>query len=490
MRKSRNNVPDRTPMARGENGNRPAVPLTDRIFTLIQQQIQSGKLPPSSRLPSVRQLAIDHQVSNETAHRAYDKLVAHGYVEPRRGSGFYVKAGSSTGNHPSASHWAQQTDDEYDWRKLLWSDLPYERRPGYGFLPEAWMDRATLSSALRSLTRIPSRALAEYESPRGYLPLRQQLQVKLAEQGIHTQVEQIVTTAGAADALHLVLWSHVNSARNYVLVEDPAPPMHIQRALASGLEIARVARESDGPDIEAMRAICSKHRPRAFLCSSILQNPTSTNLSPHKAFQILKLADEFDFIVIDDDTYGDLLSPVEANLAARLATLDQLKRVIHIGSFSKTVAPGLRVGFIAASPKHIERIALYKSAGPISSTSLSERVIHQILSQGKYRHHCESLRARLLDIRGQAMAQLVGAGCTFDSPPAAGMYLWGSLGDGVDATAMAKIMLDAGYLMAPGIFFTFTEAARSYMRFNIPATFQSPAVGALRDAIRVYRRSR
>lgn len=490
MKKNRLGISSQTSTAQSQRSPGRAPPLTDRIFALFQQQIRDGTLPPRSRLPSIRQLAVEHRISNETAHRAYDKLVAHGYIEPRRGSGFYVKTVAPSDHDSPTSRWAQQTDVEYDWRKLLWSDLPYERRPGYGSLPEAWMDRTALSNALRSLARMPSHTLAEYESPRGYLPLRQQLQIKLAEQGIHTQVEQIVTTAGATEALHLVLWSHINTPRTYVLAEDPAPCMHIQRALASGLEIVHVPRESDGPNIEAMRTVCSEHKPRAFLCSSILQNPTSTSLSPHKAYQILKLADEFDFIIIDDDTYGDLLPPTEANLVTRLATLDQLKRVIHIGSFSKTLASGLRVGFVAASAEHVERIVLYKSAGQIANTTLGERAVHQFLSQGKYRHHCESLRARLLEMREQTMAQLVAIGCTFTEPATAGMYLWGSLGDNVDATLIARTMLDANCLMAPGRFFTSTESMQTYMRFNVPATFRSPAVDVLRDAIRLRRHSR
>jgi DNA-binding transcriptional MocR family regulator len=259
--------------------------------------------------------------------------------------------------------------------------------------------------------------------------------------------------------------------------------MHMQRVLASGLEIVHVLRENDGPDIEAMRTLCNKYKPRAFLCSSILQNPTSTNLSPYKAFQILKLAEEFDFIIIDDDTYGDLLPPTEASLVTRLATLDQLKRVIHIGSFSKTLAPGLRVGFIAASPEHIKRVVLFKAVGLISNSTLDERVVHQFLSQGKYRHHCESLRSRLLDIREQTMAQLAAIGCSFATPETAGMYLWGSLDHKVDAMTVARTMFDTDYLMAPGRFFSLTETFRSYMRFNVAATFQSPAVKALRAAI-------
>jgi DNA-binding transcriptional MocR family regulator len=453
--------------------------LTDRIFSVISQQILNGMLPAGSRLPSVRQLAIEHHVSNETAHRGYDKLVAHGYVAPRRGSGFYVKTAKPPIQDSKLLRWTQGTHTADDWRSLLRSELPYERRPGCGSLPDVWMDQAALSNALRSMGRIHPRALAEYETPRGYLALRQQLQIKLADQGIRALPDQIVTAAGATEALHLVLWSQVNYPGNYVLLEDPGPSMHVQRAMACGLDILHVPRHSDGPDIDVMRAICEKHRPRAFLCSSILQSPTSSSLSPHKAFQILKLADEFNFIIVDDDTYGDLLPLTDASQVTRLATMDQLKRVFHIGSFSKTLAPGLRVGFIAASPEHVERILLFKAAGLISNSTLGERVVYQFLSQGKYRHHCESLRSRLLEIREETKAMLTAAGCSFPTPTCAGMYLWASLGDRINASAIARAMRDQDFLMAPGYLFGGAENTRSSMRFNIPATHNSPALAAL-----------
>jgi DNA-binding transcriptional MocR family regulator len=450
--------------------------LIDQIFGTIRRQIQDGTLPDRSRLPSVRQLAIQYHVSNETAHRAYDKLVAHGCIEPRRGSGFFVKANAPAIGDASTIRWAQQSDDSHDWRSLLECDLPYEKRLGGGSLPSDWLDRTIVSNALRSLARIPSRAIADYENVRGFFPLRQQLQLKLAEHGIHAKPEQIVTTAGAMEALHLILWSQVNTPRAQVLIEEPAPAMHIQRLLAAGLEIERVPRDSDGPNIEVMRDLCAKIRPRAFLCSSILQNPTSSSLSPHKAFQILKLADEFNFIIIDDDTYGDLLPLTDVNPVTRLATLDQLKRVYHIGSFSKTLGAGLRVGFIAASLEHIERITLYKAASMITGTTLGERVVYQILSQGKYRHHCESLRSRLFEIRESTMSQLTEIGCQFPTITSAGMYLWGALGDNIDASDVARAMADRGYMTAPSAYFS---SDRSYMRFNIAAAFRNPGVAAL-----------
>ncbi len=464
------------------------VTLIDQVFHAVQRRIRNGELPPRSRVPSVRELAAQYRISNETAHRAYDKLVAHGYLEPRRGSGFYVLA---TQSPYSESPWLQrslQSDTANDWRSLLHSDLPYERQPGNGALPEAWMDRRLVTSAFRRLTRLPPRAVSEYEAAKGYLPLREQLQLKLAAQGIAARPDQIVITAGAIEALHLILWSRHITHPEFVMIEDPSPPMHIQRAMADGLQVLRVPREANGPSTEAIRELCTKHRPRAFLCSSLLHNPTSMSLTPHRAHQLLTLAEEFDFVVIDDDTYGDLLPPTDLSATVRLATLDQLKRVFHIGSFSKTLGAGLRVGYIAAGLENIERIVLYKAASVISSCTLGQRVVHEILSQGKYRHHCDSLRSRLLEIREATAAQLVGIGCVFTATPSIGMYLWASLGEGVAASAVASAMAERKYLTAPARLFSGADSMSSYMRFNIPATFRSSCIPALNAILRSTRR--
>lgn len=454
--------------------------LIDQVAKAVARRIREGEFPLGSRLPSVRRFARERGVSNETVLRAYDKLVALGYLEPRRGSGFFVKRGGSQPEAPTRQ-WTANIASARRWQQLLRQDASGPS-PGDGVFPDEWMDRNTVLDALRSLNKLPAGALGGYADPQGYLPLRQQLQLKLLEQGIHAQTSQIVTTAGAADALHLVIWSHFYP-REYVAVEDPAPYLCIQRLLASGLEIVRIPRREDGPDIEALQQACERYKLRAFFCSSILQNPTSTNMSPHKAHQILKIADTFDLMIVDDDTYGDLLPAGAAGNVARLATLDQLQRVIHIGSFSKTIAPGLRSGFIAARPSRVERILLYKSVGAIHGPLLNERIVYRILSEGRYRHHCEQLRNRLQDARKDVHAELVAMGCDLPNS-SGGLYLWGAISSNRNADEVADAMAEKGYRMAPGSVFSSSPALWSHMRFNIAALHGSPALAALRECLR------
>lgn len=440
---------------------------TSRSQTLVGQlsgdvirQIHDGVLSLGSRLPSVRRYAKECGVSNETVLRVYDKLVAQGYLEARRGAGFFVVS-----KHPRPEELRSSIPGISELhqirQRLLFGNGSYANLGG-GSLPEEWLEKEDVGLALRQISSFP---LDGYAAPHGYEPLRLQLRQKLLEQGIQAQLPQIITTSGATDALHLAIWANFYP-RDFMLAEEPGPFMQIERMMASGLEIVRVPRQADGPDLNALQAACEKYRPRAFFCSSVLQSPCSTSISPYKAHQILKIAEAFDMLIIDDDTYGDLLPPGSTGNVARLAALDKLERVIHIGSFSKTVAPGLRSGFLAASPAQIERILMYRTAGAIHGPMLTDLFMYHFLAQGGYQKHCEILRSRLDQLRDDVREKLMAIGCQV-SPSSAGMYLWASLGEGVDAKSVALQLASCGILTAPGITFSSDPKYVSHMRFNI-----------------------
>jgi DNA-binding transcriptional MocR family regulator len=163
----------------------------------------------------------------------------------------------------------------------------------------------------------------------------------------------------------------------------------------------------------------------------------------------------------------------------RMATMDQLRRVVYIGSFSKTLASGLRVGYLAASPERIEWILAHKIAANIANSSLSERVVYRLLSQGGYRHHCAQLRSRLDELRLPLVEQLVKHGFDIDYVPSGGMYVCARLPGKADATDVATRMLEQGHLMAPGGMFSHTEQWKTSMRFNVGHSLDSPALPAL-----------
>lgn len=452
--------------------------LVDRIFEMLLGQIRSGNLCAGQRVHSVRQLAESCEVSRDTVSRAYDKLVAHGHLESRAGSGFYVRQSECrAGGHDTTA--ATPMLPDWDRLRLLQPVGNHLSSTGLGLLPADWMDEGALGSALRIVARASSKALAEYTDPLGYLPLRQQLQEKLKDFQVQAPVKQIMITMGASDALNLIVMSFLHRGGAPVLYESPGPFMLMERLMAVGIETEAVPRLTDGPDLEALRALCEEHHPQFFFCSSVLQSPTSTQLSAYKAFQLLRMAEEFNFIIVEDDTYCDLLPPAMIPAVTRLVSLDQLQRVIYIGSFSKTIAPGLRSGYVCARPDIMERLLVYRTVSHISGLQSIDKAIYQLLSQGSYRHHCAQLRSRLDALRQPVMAQLADIGCTFDHTPEAGMYVWAKLPGEANAARLAETLYQQGHLMAPGRLFSSDEGDHDRMRFNISRTLDSPALPAL-----------
>ncbi len=225
--------------------------------------------------------------------------------------------------------------------------------------------------------------------PEGYLPLRQQLVQRLAYADIHAEVAQIVTTNGVTHAIDLVA-RHFIAPGDTVFVEDPAWFVMFGRFAAFGAKIVGVPRGLDGPDIGVLANLLTRHQPKLFVIGSVLHNPTSTSISAANAHRLLKLADQYGFTIVEDDVYGDL----HPGRGLRLASLDQLRRVIYIGGFSKTLAANLRVGYIATAPEIAQPIADLKMLTGLTSSELPERVVARVLAEGHYRRHVDRLRAQ------------------------------------------------------------------------------------------------
>lgn len=440
--------------------------LIDRIFDDVKGRIEQRSLQIGERLPSVRAMASHMDISNETVLRAYDKLAAAGYLEARRGSGFYVAPEALQVGKPASSQRWTGPQAPYPWHHLLHAPAS-NAGSALGTLPSEWIGTEALSEALRALAARPSLSLSDYSDGLGWLPLREAVAARLSMAGINATPDQIMTTAGATDALNLVVWSFLYQG-HYAVLEEPASFIHTQRLLASGVWVLRVRRLHDGPDLEQLAELCEKYRPKAFFFSSVLQNPTSTSLSPRKAHQLLKLAEQYDLWIVDDGTYGDLLPRGKLGSVTHLAALDHFERVIHIGSFSTTVAPALRSGFLVANTQRMNRLLLLRSIGAIHSSVLTDQVVHHLLTEGGYEQHCERLQKKLL-ARGKALLAKVRAHGWEAAETGAGMYLWVSLGEGVDGRAVWQTLAAEGMLVANESIFV-SDRSDSHVRLNIART--------------------
>ena len=464
--------------------------LIDQIVRSVAARIDDRLLRGGARMPSIRAFAAAHGVSAFTVVASYDKLVATGYLESRRGAGFFVRERPSMALHaaepshaapgrspqgrtPLSSPAFDPTPIDVVWLvRNMFRQMPHQQMPGSGVLPSEWLDGAAIANALRAVSRQNPALLLNYGVPQGFLPLRQQLQHKLAELEIAAPPEQIVTTAGVTQALDLVAREFTRPG-DTIFVDDPAWFLMFGSFAALGAKVVGIPRLADGPDIAQLAELAALHKPKLYIINSVLHNPSSTSLSAAKAFQVLRLSEQHDFIIVEDDIYCDLHPGSAVQPATRLAALDQLRRVIYLSGFSKTMAANLRVGFIATSPERAERLADRKMLTMLTSSDIGERVVYKVLSEGSFRKHADRMRARLDGIRAKTIRQMEKVGLKVDVAAPAGMFVWADAG--CDTNVLTEKAMAHDLLLAPGSLFSPKQLPSTRMRLNV-AAMQEPAV--------------
>ena len=446
-------------------------PLAGQLAERYAQRIRERLLLPGARLPSVRDCARQHGVSPHTVVAAYDQLQAAGLLEAQRQRGFFVRDTrpapvTARSTRPAGTMPRQAPVDATALiRGMFAADAA--RSPGLGTLPADWLDPALLQSALRRMNQADSLALqVSYGDPSGDERLREALSQRLADLGIHASPAQILTTNGATHALDLLIRTQLQPG-DAVLVDDPGWAIIFARLTQAGIRLLPVPRGAQGPDLAVLAALAKEHAPRAYLTVSVLHNPTGHSLDLATAHKLLRLADEHDFSIVEDDSYG-FLAPEHV---PRLAALDGLRRVVYVGGFSKVLTPAWRVGYLAAAPERLAALTDIKLLDGLTSSPVLERAVALCLEQGRLRRHAQRLRERLAQARQRVATQAARQGFKWAAPPD-GLFGW--LDVGVDTERLAQPLLDAGWLTAPGALFSATRCPGSLMRVNM-ATSQDPA---------------
>ena len=441
--------------------------LTARYAELVRQRL----LAPGARLPSVRECARKHSVSPATVVSAYDQLQARGLVEARPHRGFFVRAAADDG-HSSRSLARPKTavptrhpvpNSATALIRGMFQAPGGRAMPGLGTLPAEWLDPTMLAAAMRKATSSRQIALTalQYGDPCGERRLREALSLKLADLGIAAQPGQIVTTVGATHALDIVTRTLLR-AGDSVLVDEPGWSVEYARLAALGMRVLPVPRGADGPDVAAMRRLIEVQspadRPRLYVTVSVLHNPTGASLGLHAAHQVVRLAHEYGFHIVEDDTYAHL-APAHS---PRLAALDALDRTIYVSGFSKILTPNWRVGYLAAPVSLVDRFIDTKLLSTLTTPGLGELALAHCLEQGSLRRHAELVVQRLGAARVRTVRLAEAHGCHFAAEPR-GLFGW--VDAGVDTERLALAMID-DWLIAPGSLFHAEHRPTKLMRIN------------------------
>lgn len=439
-------------------------PLVTQIVDGLRGQIAGQVLKPGSKLPSIRAFAVMHGVSAFTVVEAYDRLVAQGWLVSRANAGFFVKRRGDEGPAAPSPVPVPKQQPRFDagwYLKQIFENRNLPMKPGCGWLPHDWLFGDAVRRSMRQLSA-EGPELDGYGLPYGHMALRMMIAESLAEHQIEVTAEQVLMTHGSSQALDLVARQLVRPG-DVVFVDNPGYPNLLFMLRFLGAHPIGVPRTPSGYDLPELESLLRTHQPKAFFTQPRLQSPTCSVTSMAQLHRLLQLAEQHNFTLVENDLYADMDSATRPSLAS----LDQLRRVVYIGSYSKTISPNLRVGFMLARPDVLDSFAQLKMVSGLTSSDIAERLTFGVITDGRWRKHLKSLRERLAHAHGTVGRRLLGLGFELFHEPEAGMYLWARHPDLPDSAVLSHEATTEGIMLGPGQLFLVDPYPTGWLRFNV-----------------------
>ncbi|MDR3509645.1 MAG: PLP-dependent aminotransferase family protein [Caulobacteraceae bacterium] len=437
------------------------------IAESLRQALDSGALRPGDRVISARRLAEREGVSLPTAVEALRALEAEGLILARPRSGYFVCGSQTTA--PDASRPPQAPQDitmAALARSIFSGSADNIIAPLGAALPDPdWLPVAALQRALNSAARRLGNGSQTYSPPPGRADLRRQIALRAADWGARFGPEDLIITAGETQAMRLALRATCRPG-DVVAVESPTYFGVLLLLESLGLKALEIPTDPrDGLDVEFLAQAIARRRPAAVIASPTVQNPLGASLSLEAKRALVALLTRADIPLIEDDVYGDL-GPGDPRPSACKA-FDEAGIVIHCSSLSKTLAPGWRIGWIAAGRYHAEvlKARLEESlAGP----PLLEAALAEFLAGGDYDRHLRRFRPKI-----QAGVRAVASRAEAQFPqgarisrPTAGFLLWVELPAHIDALEIHRRALAEGISVSPGQLFSPQSSFSHHLRLN------------------------
>lgn len=444
-------------------------PLSRQIYSEMAHRILSGELRPDARIPSARQLSGDLQVSRNTVNAAYDQLAAEGYIERTVGAGSRVSgavpaiAPLGDGGHRNGARKPHiSTRGRYltEWTKVindLESGAQHIGAPALDFLPiKLWKRLMT-----HQLERLSKDELGYGESA-GYFPLRAAIASHLNRtRGLEVSSQQIVIVSGTQQALDL-LSRVLLDPKDPVLFEEPGYPGARAAFMGGGTTLVPVPVDHEGMNLDTLSA--SQLDARAAYITPAHQFPLGVTMSLSRRLALLEWAEAFNAWIIEDDYDGEYRfagKPLSA-----LASIAKSERVIYVGTFSKVLFPGLRIGFVVLPEDLAERFASARGYMDRQSPILEQATLAAFMAGGHYDRHIRKMR-RVYGERRAAVIQAFqnhGSGLIAIEAPETGMHVIVRLTAAVSEQRAADIFTEHGLPAMPiGSYFMNKPTARGLL---------------------------
>lgn len=474
-----------------ENGVIREGPVYQRLAGLLENLIESRSLRAGDRMPSVRQFSSQQRVSVPTALQAYVTLETRGLIEARPKSGFYVRARlADLTPEPMKSRLTPKITavGNPDPVEALLADHSNSKLVPLGAaLPSPdLLPGVKLTRTMAAIGRRLGAHSVDYDMAPGSEILRRELARRSLEWGCALQADDFIVTVGATEALSLALRATCKPG-DTVAVESPT-----YFGLASMLRELQLkalpipVHCADGLDLDALEKALRKTRVSACVSIPNFHNPIGFAMPDENKRRLIELCAKFNVALVEDDTYGDLQH--EGPRPRCLKAFDADDSVLLCGSYSKTLAPGYRVGYIAAG-KWQPPVRALKHASTLNGALLPTLAVAEFLKNGGYDRYLRTVRQAYRDQvlkMKEAVVETFPEGICL-SRPRGGFLLWCELPGNVDSLKLFKQAREAGISIAPGPMFSPTGDFRNFIRINCGYPWSAPierAVGILGHLVR------
>ena len=445
-------------------------PLYVRIAEGIVDQIDKGTLREGEKVPSIRRLSTQNRVSISTALQSYLWLESRGYLEARPKSGFFVRRPFASlipeprVEIPRMEPHIPGTDEILKTLVESAHGADYIPFAAGCATPDLFPNRPMNLILRRIVTRQPLHS-ARYEFPPGIEALRRQIARRSPDAGCGFAAKDIVVTSGALEAVNLSLRA-VAKPGDVIAVESPTY-FGVLGAIASlGMKIVEIpTHPQEGMDLDRLEGAIRKHRIKACVVMSNCHNPLGYVLPDQNKKALADLTARLNVAVIEDDVYGDLAW--ESPRPRTVKSFDRKGLVLLCSSFSKTLPPGFRVGWVMPGRFHAE-VERLKFLTSVSTCTLSQMAVAEFLGSGGYDRHVRRLRGVLagrVDTVRRAIARYFPEG-TRITRPAGGLLLWVAMPPRVDALKLYQLALAEKIAILPGKTFSPSNRFRNHIRIN------------------------
>lgn len=443
--------------------------LYEQLFDELINRIERGYYPIGSRLPSIRALSKERGVSISTVQEAYQRLEESGYTEVRMKSGYYVRARGESPELPDVSRPVQRPLEVTHWDQVyhLLTGSDSDGHIAFG-TAKPDINTPTLKPLLKALTNSAActrEDFLNYSSMHGSQRLRKQIARLAVNSGCNLHPDEIIITSGCQEALMCSLRA-VTEPGDIVAIDSPSFYGSTQAIKSLGLKALEIPTHPEtGISIEALEMAIEQWPVKAIQVTPTCNNPLGYTMPEGRRKELLRLAQQYDLPIIEDDIYGDLY--YRSPRPKTIKSFDDEGRVLLCSSFSKTIAYGLRLGWVAPG-QCTDRVLHKKFISTVSSPPIQQEAVADFIENGYYERHLRVMRQQYQQAR-DVMIDLVkrhfpeGTKISF---PQGGYILWVEFPIEVDSVKLNKRLENRNISIAPGVIFSASGKYRNFIRMN------------------------